>query len=65
MYEALDQRRRERDLTWREVARTLRCSDNQLRGIRVAKYAIAMKLMMRIVQWLERPAASFIYPARW
>jgi hypothetical protein len=65
VYEALDQHRRERDLTWKQVATTLRCGDNQLRGLRVARYAIAMRLMMRIAQWLERPAASFIYPARW
>lgn len=65
VYEALDQHRRERDLTWNELARKLRCSDNQLRGIRTARYAIGMRLMMRIVQWLERPAATFIHAARW
>ena len=65
MYEALDQRRRDRDLTWKELARKLRCSDNQLRGIRTARYAIGMRLMMRIVKWLERPAATFIHAARW
>ena len=65
VYDALDQHRRERDLTWKELARKLRCTDNQLRGIRTARYAIAMRLMMRIVQWLERPAATFIHAARW
>jgi hypothetical protein len=24
-----------------------------------------MDLAMRIVQWLDRPAADFVYPARW
>jgi len=24
-----------------------------------------MRLMMRIVQWLDQPAAAFIYPAEW
>ena len=65
VYTALDERRRERDLTWRELAHTLRCTDHQLTGIRTARYAIGMKLMMRIVQWLGQPAATFIYPAEW
>ena len=65
VYEALDQRRLERDLTWKELARELRCGDSQLRGIRTARYAIGMRLMMRIVQWLERPAAAFIHAAQW
>jgi hypothetical protein len=65
VYEALDAQRRERALTWKELARTLHCSDNQLRGIRIARYAIGMKLMMRIVQWLEQPAAAFIYATQW
>ena len=65
VYEALDARRRERELTWKQAAKELRCTDHQLRGLRTARFAIGMKLMMRIVQWLERPAAAFIYAARW
>lgn len=65
VYEMLDMRRRERDLTWNELATQLRCTDNQLRGIRTAKYAIGMVLMMRIVMWLEQPSARFIYAATW
>jgi len=65
VYNALDARRRERDLTWREVAQVIRCTDNQLTGLRTARYAIGMKLMMRIVQWLDQPAAAFIYSAEW
>ena len=30
-----------------------------------ARYAIGMGLAMRIVQWLDRPAADFIYAAGW
>ena len=41
------------------------CSENQLTGIRTARYAIGMKLAMRIVQWLERPASAFVYAAEW
>ena len=65
VYEALDARRRERGLTWRELAAELQCSDNQLTGIRTARYAIGMKRMMRIVVWLGCPASTFITAARW
>jgi hypothetical protein len=65
LYATLDERRRERELTWKELAKTLHCSENQLTGIRIAKYAIGMKLAMRIVQWLGKPAATFIYAAQW
>ncbi|HKW10330.1 MAG TPA: hypothetical protein VJO33_08115, partial [Gemmatimonadaceae bacterium] len=65
LYDALDARRRERELTWRALARELRCTDHQLTGIKTARYAIGMTLAMRIVQWLERPAADFIYAAKW
>jgi hypothetical protein len=64
-YEALDARRRELQMTWPEVAEVIRCTPSQLTGIRTARYAINMKLAMRIVQWLERPAADFIYQGRW
>jgi uncharacterized protein YfiM (DUF2279 family) len=65
LYEALDGRRRDDGLTWDELARELDCTPSQLTGIRTARFAIGMKLAMRIVQWLGRPAADFIYAARW
>jgi hypothetical protein len=65
LYHALNDRRLERQLTWRELARQIRCSESQLTGIRTARYAIGMKLAMRIVLWLERPAATFIDAAQW
>jgi hypothetical protein len=65
LYEALDAGRRERELTWTELARVLRCTPNQLTGIRVARFAIEMNVAMKIVQWLGRPAADFIYAAGW
>jgi hypothetical protein len=64
-YEALNTRRGELQMTWPEVAEVIGCTPNQLTGIRTARYAINMKLAMRIVQWLERPASDFIYQARW
>lgn len=65
VYDALDMRRREQELTWKELATQLRCTDNQLRGLRTARYATGMVLMMRIVMWLEQPSARFIYISKW
>jgi hypothetical protein len=65
LYEALNSRRLERQLTWVGLAAQLRCTANQLTGIRTARYAIGMKLAMKIVQWLECPASTFIYAAKW
>jgi hypothetical protein len=65
LYDALDARRREQQSTWAGLARELRCTSNQLTGIRIARYAIELNLAMKIVQWLERPAADFIYAAEW
>ena len=63
--ETLDARRQERGLTWKALATELRCSANQVQGLRTIRYAIGMRLAMRIVQWLDRPAAAFIYAADW
>ena len=65
VYEAMDERRRAEKLTWRDLATILRCTSHQLTGIRTARFAVGMVLMMRIVQWLEQPAAAFVYAARW
>ncbi|MGH7692053.1 MAG: hypothetical protein ACREOA_05025, partial [Candidatus Dormibacteria bacterium] len=65
VFGALDGARRDRGLTWVEVARELRCTPGQLTGIRTARYAMGMDLAMRVVQWLGRPAADFILPAEW
>jgi hypothetical protein len=65
VYGALDERRRQRGLTWRGLAHELGCTEHQLTGIRTARYAIGMRLMMRIVVWLERPSGDFIDVAPW
>jgi hypothetical protein len=65
VYQSLDERRQARGLTWREAATGIRCTEHQLKGLRTARYAIGMRLMMRIVQWVGRPSPTFIYPARW
>lgn len=61
----VDRRRRELGLTWPELARQLRCTPAMLTGIRRARFTINMGLAMRISQWLDRPAAHFVYVSDW
>jgi hypothetical protein len=65
LYSSMDEKRRQDGLTWAALAATLGCTANQLTGLRTAKFATNMDLAMRIVQWLDRPAADFVYPATW
>jgi hypothetical protein len=65
LYAAMDARRHECDMTWQQLAVTLRCTPSQLTGLRTARFATSMVLAMRIVQWLKRPASDFIYAAQW
>jgi hypothetical protein len=65
LYDSLDAQRRERGLSWWQLAHELRCAPSQLSGIKRARFAISMKLAMRIVRWLDCPAGDFIYAANW
>jgi len=65
LYDAMNVQRLELRLSWTVLAEILRCTPSQLTGLRTAKFATGMKLAMRIVQWLNRPAADFVYAARW
>jgi hypothetical protein len=65
LYASMDEKRRQDGLTWPALAAQLGCSPSQLTGLRTARFATGMDLAMRIVQWLGRPAADFVYPARW
>jgi hypothetical protein len=64
-YAALNAARQARGLTWAELAGEVGCTPSQLTGLRTAKFAMGMRVAMRIVQWLGRPAADFVYVARW
>ena len=64
LHTALNDRRRQRGLTWAQLARQLDCTSSRLTNLRTARLA-DMDLVMRITQWLGRPAAAFIHPARW
>jgi hypothetical protein len=65
LYDALDSQRRERGFTWAQLAHELQCSPSQLSGIKRARFAISMRLAMRIVTWLDRPARDFVDAASW
>jgi hypothetical protein len=65
LYEAMDEQRRDRGLTWKELAVILRCTPSQLTGLRTAKFATGMRLAMRITQWLSRPASDFVVASQW
>lgn len=65
LYAALDEKRRAEGMTWPELAATLGCTPSQLTGLRTAKFATGIDLAMRIVQWVGRPAADFVYAAKW
>jgi hypothetical protein len=65
LHEALDAERRERCFTWPQLAHELQCTPSQISGIKRARFAIGMRLAMRIVTWLNRPARDFIRAARW
>jgi hypothetical protein len=65
LYASMDEQRRQEQLTWPALAAVLGCTPHQLTGLRTAKFTTGMDLAMRIVQWLRRPAADFVYPASW
>jgi hypothetical protein len=65
LYASMGEKRREEGLTWPGLAAILGCTPSQLTGLRTAKFATGMNLAMRIVQWLDRPAADFIYRSTW
>jgi hypothetical protein len=64
LHSALNDQRRERNLTWAQLASELDCTSNRLTNLRTARLA-DMDLAMRITQWLGQPAAAFIHPAEW
>ncbi len=64
LHAALNAQRREQGLGWAELAHTIGCSPNRLTNLRTARLA-DMGLVMRVTQWLGRPAAEFIHAAQW
>ncbi len=64
LHQAINERRQDQGLTWTALATELDCTSSRLTNLRTARMA-DMNLVMRLVQWLRRPAAAFIEPARW
>jgi hypothetical protein len=64
LHAALNDARQVRRLTWSQLAEELDCTAARLTGLRTATFA-DLELVMRITQWLGRPAAAFIHPERW
>jgi transcriptional regulator with XRE-family HTH domain len=64
LYTAVDEQRRKRGLTWTALADLLECTHSRLTNLRAARQA-DLALVMRLTQWLHRPAAAFIHPTRW
>lgn len=64
LHAALNARRQECGLTWAELAHHLDCTPARLTNLRTARLA-DMELVLRVTQWLGRPAAAFIHPAEW
>lgn len=65
LWATMDEKRRQEGLTWVQLADILGCTSNQLTGLRTARFATGMDIAMRIAQWVGRPAADFVYAARW
>lgn len=64
LHAALNEQRTQHGLTWAALAEELDCTPARLTNLRTARLA-DMGLAMRVTQWLGRPAAAFIHPARW
>lgn len=64
LHSALNEHRRDRQLTWASLARELDCTPSRLTNLRTARLA-DMGLTMRITQQIKKPAAQFIHAARW
>ncbi len=62
LYAALNEERQRQQLTWAGLAGQLGCTSSRLTNLRTARMA-DMALVMRVTQWLRRPAAEFIHPA--
>lgn len=64
LQDVLNEERRGRSLTWAQLADELGCTPSRLTNLRTARMA-DLEFTMRATQWLGRPAAEFVHPARW
>lgn len=64
LHAALNAQRQQSGLAWKDLAETLGCTPSRLTNLRTARQA-DLALVMRVTQWLEKPAAKFIHAAGW
>ena len=65
LFTALDEQRRERQLTWTEVAREVRGVTPSMLTSLSKGGCTAFPHVMRLVGWLDQPAAAFTCVADW
>lgn len=64
LHAAVAEQRQDRGLTWAQLVQSIGCTPSRLTNLRTARIA-DLDLTMRVTQWLGKPAAAFIHPARW
>ena len=64
LHAALDERRRELQLSWTSLASVMGCTPNRLTNLRTARLA-DLGLVMQLTQWLKQPAARFVHATDW
>ena len=65
LYDALDAQRRERKLTWAATAAEIGSTTPSMLTHMSRGGRVGFPQVMRLVRWLDQPAASFTYVARW
>lgn len=64
LHRAISGRRQERGLTWSKVAAEMSCSSANLTGLATAQ-RVSFPGVMRMIGWLDRPAAGFTRASEW
>ena len=59
LYEAIDARRRELGMTWKELANELRVSASTIKGMTGRQWGIELDGVMGMTRWLGRTVESF------
>src|SRR5262245_58239101 len=59
LYEAIDAQRRERGMTWNELANELCVSASTIKGMTKRQYGIELDGVMGMTRWLGRTVESF------
>lgn len=63
--EAVNRARQSHGLTWAQAAERAYCTPSQLSGLGQRKFAVNMRLAVRLARGLRRPSTDFIYAATW